>query len=305
MNRDLLRDRAEGCLLGLAIGDAFGAPHEGGPPGRMTAETGWTRVLRYTDDTEMAIGVAEALAHNPDVDREFLAERFVANYTAGRGYGFGTRRWIEMVRDGASWAAAARAVFPDGSFGNGAAMRVAPVAVRHPADAARRRRAAEASAEVTHQHPLARAGAVVLADAVAFALADRSERLPARVMLDTLAESAPHEEFRQALRTAREMLARPFDPMETVERLGNGVEALRSVPAAIYVAVRHSDDYTATVRAACGLGGDADTIAAMAGAITGAHVGRAGLPPEAVALLENAERIADLARLLADAAGTM
>lgn len=302
MNQHEFRERVAGGLLGLALGDACGRLFEGGPPARLPVLEPLGRALTYTDDTEMALGVAEALLHDPDIDREFLAQRFVARHTPSRRYGFGVRRWVEMVAAGASWAAAARAVFPEGSFGNGAAMRVAPVGLRHPEDAARRRRTADRSAEVTHQHPLGRAGAVVLADAVAFALLDRNDRLHGRVLLETLAATAPAPEFRCPLEAARNLLARPFDPHETIERLGNDVTALRSVPTAVYLACRHSDDFEAALRAACELGGDADTIGAMTSAIVGTHVGRAGLPQDDLLRLEHADQILELADLLAEAA---
>ncbi|MGL4421652.1 MAG: ADP-ribosylglycohydrolase family protein, partial [Gemmataceae bacterium] len=95
-----LDDRFAGCLLGLAVGDAFAAPFEGVPDWFILSEHGLPErfmqtpandPMRYTDDTEMMIGVAEALAELGQIDSDHLMARFAANYTPDRGYGSGAR----------------------------------------------------------------------------------------------------------------------------------------------------------------------------------------------------------------------
>ena len=121
---------------GLAVGDALGAPYEGltspdiffrfGEPAVIvTNPTGDT--LYYTDDTEMMIGVAETLAECGTIDEDRLARAFAENYHPERGYGRGARQIIERMQRGKDWRTLAGTIFPGGSFGNGAAMRVAPV----------------------------------------------------------------------------------------------------------------------------------------------------------------------------------
>src|SRR5262245_20895453 len=129
-------DRFRGCLLGLAVGDAVGAPFEGVPADWVFWVEGTVpellaqppaEPLRYTDDTQMMIGVAEALVADGEVRPEALLRRFAANYEPDRGYGRGARQLLEAVGRGDEGDGLAENLFPGGSFGNGAAMRVAPV----------------------------------------------------------------------------------------------------------------------------------------------------------------------------------
>lgn len=130
------RDRFVGCLLGGAVGDGLGAPwegltsfdilHLGGPP-HVLVTNPTAEVLYYTDDTEMTVGVAETLVEHGEILAGPLVRAFARNYHHERGYGRGARRILEAVQAGDDWDALADAVFPGGSLGNGAAMRVAPV----------------------------------------------------------------------------------------------------------------------------------------------------------------------------------
>src|SRR4029077_8549356 len=93
---------------------------------RATAQGPWP----YTDDTTMALAIFEVLGEFGRIDQDALARRFAARYRAApwRGYGAGAHRLLAQILDGAEWRVAAAAVFPGGSFGNGSAMRIAPLA---------------------------------------------------------------------------------------------------------------------------------------------------------------------------------
>jgi poly(ADP-ribose) glycohydrolase ARH3 len=131
----MLKDRFAGCLLGLAIGDALGAKFEAQSPDAIRARfSSVERLIAYpqdeiwyTDDTQMAIGVAETLVLNGEVIEEHLCRAFVANYVPSRGYGRGARAVLEAMEAGRDHRQVADRYFAGGSFGNGAAMRVAPV----------------------------------------------------------------------------------------------------------------------------------------------------------------------------------
>jgi poly(ADP-ribose) glycohydrolase ARH3 len=109
-------------------------------------------------------------------------------------------------------------------------------------------------------------------------------------------------EYQKALNEMENMLAQEkrFDAREVVRRLGNGIEAHRSVPSASYVALTHSPNFREAIQVAISLGGDTDTIAGMAGAIVGAHVGEKGLPKEWMEQLEDGPRGRSFARGLAE-----
>jgi ADP-ribosylglycohydrolase len=108
-------------------------------------------------------------------------------------------------------------------------------------------------------------------------------------------------EYQKALNQMENIFAlgEKIEAKEIVRRLGNGIEAHRSVPSASYLALTYSPDFQDAIRAAISLGGDTDTIAGMVGAIIGAHVGEKGLPEEWIEQLEEGLRGRSFARELA------
>src|SRR5437868_11250159 len=170
-----LQDRFEGCLLGLAVGDALGGNFEAQTADAIRARFPTAEALIaypqeeiwYTDDTQMAIGVCEALIERGEIVEEVLCGAFVANYVPSRGYGRGARAVLDAMEDDRDYRAVAEQHFPGGSFGNGAAMRVAPVGLMFRDDRERLWEQARLSALPTHLHPLGIEGAQLLALAVA------------------------------------------------------------------------------------------------------------------------------------------
>ena len=282
-------DRFVGCLLGLAIGDALGAHFEGQsadhiagrfPTVERLMKSAPPGELWYTDDTQMAIGVAETLVACGGIDPIVICQRFAENYTPQRGYGRGARVVLEAMVAGRDHAQIAANHFPGGSLGNGAAMRVAPVGLMFRHDHAALWEHARLSALPTHVHPLGIEGAQVLALAVA--LASAAGTFERREFCETLAARCSSPEYSGPLRRA----ARASNPRD-VALFGNGIEATSSVVTAIACFALAPDSYEQTIGTAILLGGDTDTIAAMAGAISGAHLGRRALPEHLVKNLEN------------------
>jgi ADP-ribosylglycohydrolase len=165
-------ERFEGCLLGLALGDALGAPYEGGPIERFVWWLiGTTRQgqMRWTDDTQMSLDVAESLVARGVLDADDLSRRFAGSYRWSRGYGPGAAKLLKRIARGADWRQANRSVYTDGSFGNGGAMRAPVVGLFYARRPDELPDAARLSASVTHAHPLGMEGAVLLASATALA----------------------------------------------------------------------------------------------------------------------------------------
>jgi poly(ADP-ribose) glycohydrolase ARH3 len=292
-----MKDRFTGCMLGLALGDAMGAPFEGDPPGPKPLHM-LPPILLYTDDTEMAIGVAESLAASGGLDPDHMAQRFAGNFNPARGYGRGTIEVIGLIRKGVHWGTANRRVFPEGSFGNGAAMRAAPVGLFFSGNADKLKEAAYGASAITHAHPLGKEGAHLTALAAALAL----KGVKSDQALDALINASTLEQYGGKLQAVKSLLAADHPAEEVVFRLGNTVLADESVPAAIYAFLRHGGDFMETVEFCLSLGGDTDTIAAMAGALSGAKVGAKGLPRALTARLENNRYISALAGELLSAA---
>lgn len=302
-------DRVAGSLLGVFTGDALGRPWEGWRPakGRSGADRvawlGRSEVLRYTDDTQLTIALALALLDDPTVDQDGFVRRILEVYEDGRGYGRGMRTLVARWREGADPSASVTSVFPDGSYGNGAAMRTAPVALRWPDDPERRADAAWRQSMVTHAHPVGIDGALVMTEAVALA-ATRGRFGAAEVM--EAAEAARTAQVREPCLAAAEWVDRWTESevvlADVAGALGNGVAADTSVPAALWAAA--AGERTVEVMSlALGVGGDADTIAAMAGAIHGAGAGRDAIPHDWVVRFEDGEwgvtRLLEIAEQLA------
>ncbi|MGC8810735.1 MAG: ADP-ribosylglycohydrolase family protein [bacterium] len=279
-----------GSLIGLAIGDSLGARWEGylapGDVGDISS--------RYTDDTAMMIGVAESLIACRGFNGQDMTERFMANYEKEpwRGYGSGPPRIFRSIRQGANWHEEIdKRFFPGGSYGNGSAMRVAPIGLLYCDSPDELRKVAYEASSITHSHPLAMEGAAIEAYAVALALKEEKN------FLDKLIDFTQVDIYKRKLTDCGFLLSRKGSKEEIISKLGNGIEAFNSVPTAIFSFLAHTT-FEASLIYAVSLGGDTDTIAAMCGAIAGAKHGVENIPHRWVANLENREYIENLAKNL-------
>lgn len=296
-------EKFQGALLGTFVGDALGMPVEGKSHEDIEAEHGGPlkemeegRLPKgsYTDDTQMMIGLAEALAEKGEVDCSLIGSRFVDNFEPRRGYGPATMKIIEQLRKGARWDAPARKVYDGlGSFGNGAPMRIAPLGCMFYDDIGRLREAAESCSSITHTHPLGIEGGVVQALAVALAVGtDPHDGLDPVKFITKLIKFSNKAEFIKPLKKVKELLERKDGPevYEVVKSLGNDVKAYTSCPAAIYSFLSHWGSFEDTVVYAVNLGGDTDTIGAMAGAICGGLHGVKAIPKRWLDDLDNNDK---------------
>ncbi len=304
-SRALREDRFAGCLLGLATADALAAPYEGlthadiffqfGSPDKLITNPSGD-VLFYTDDTEMMIGVAETLAECGRIDETRLCRAFAENYHPERGYGQGARRVIEAMKSGEDYRTLAESLFPGGSFGNGAAMRVAPIGLVF-ANSPNLWEQARLSALPTHTHPLGIEGAQILAYATSLAL--QITQFDRKGFYRELQSRAMTEEFQWHL-----SIAAKLKPSDSLAGLGCTLHAHRSVVTAIACYASAPGDFEAVASRAIGLGDDTDTVAAMACSLVGAFAGLAAIPPSLLAKLEDGPakgrtHIAELAGKLA------
>lgn len=278
---------AKGALVGTFVGDALGMPFEGMPataiPPRVEMRDARLGRGTYTDDTEMMIALAESLLRCDVVDEEDVARSFSAAYDPKRGYGAGTRRVFELWQRGVPVREAAGQLFGgQGSLGNGAAMRIAPVAVRFADDPVLLDVQARRSARVTHAHAVGVDAAAVQAATIAAAALDEP-------LLETARQAARTEELRSRLDQVAELRSRAAEPEEVYAELGTSSNAQESVPAAIYAALQGTD-FASAVIFAVRCGGDTDTVAAMSGAIAGARFGHGAIPRGWLDALEDDDR---------------
>jgi poly(ADP-ribose) glycohydrolase ARH3 len=298
-------DRLAGAIVGTALGDAVGAPFEGmtrPAPDAIAAHLRSTAPMRWTDDTHMMLALAESLvATGGTVEPQQLGETFARYYhdQPWRGYGAGPPQVFELVRGGMTYEAAAATLFGGaGSFGNGAAMRCAPAAVIGSPDLAVAAELARAQARVTHAHPEGVDGAVLLTCMVCFAsIVPLADTWPAAALASVETQLST-DVMRQRLREVVDLATTPDGPAGLREVLRTGVAAAESVPAAIAVFLVHRRSPIEALGAAVALGGDTDTVAAMAGALVGAQCGLSGLPAPLLDRLEERQRIEQHAQRL-------
>jgi poly(ADP-ribose) glycohydrolase ARH3 len=300
MDREDLRSKISGSLTGTGIGDALGASLEGWrrvDEAEIRALAEKRHTLTYTDDTHMMIGVAESLIESKGFDGEHMTRRFMENYSREpfRGYGPGPPRVFRMIKSGEAWDKAAEKLYGGGSFGNGSAMRIAPVGVFYYDDIAKLKEIAYKSSQITHAHELGKEGAALQAYAIALATqADPSLALQGNEFLRKLTDFVKHEVYRQRLESVEELLGEK-DRSKVVAELGHGIEAFNSVPTAIYSFLSHPNSFEEAAIYAISLGGDTDTIGAMTGAISGAYLGIEAIPRKWQERLENRDYVMELA----------
>jgi len=326
-------DKFKGCLVGAVIGDCLGAPVEcqwwGGIPAEKVEKRfedyfnhgSNSRLFKYTDDTAMARQVALSLIEGkgtldiPDLANKFQSEFY---FESSRGYGQSVvevfqklKNLIEKSKEGNETLTEESCLQPakeqfggSGSFGNGAAMRVHPVALA-ASHLKETKVLASRQAHLTHSHPDAVDGATLQAAAVHFALTNTDTTSTSRnEFLKALRQLFP-DSATYDLEDMQELLERSsagtITLKELVEALGNDVSAAKSVPAAIFAFLKefsassnnpNADDsqnqspFVRTLKTAMTFGGDTDTICSMAGAIAGAMYGRSGIPDQLAEICE-------------------
>ncbi|WP_035796192.1 ADP-ribosylglycohydrolase family protein [Kitasatospora mediocidica] len=274
-------------LQGLTLGDAFGDRWFPVPADEASAALA-ARVPRkgpwhWTDDSAMALVLLRHLVAHGEVRQDELARGFAAEYTEhyGRKYGPSMHQVLRAIQEGADWRTVTAGLFGgQGSHGNGAAMRVAPLGAWFADDLAAVAEQARLSAVTTHFHPEAAAGAVAVALAAALAARSRGTSVPGRrELLEEVAGLLPESDVRSGLRIAARM------PQATSVRhaavtLGSGrqLSAQDTVPFALWTAAGALDDLPEAIWTTLGGRGDMDTTCAIAAGVVAARTGLAGVP---------------------------
>jgi len=271
-------ERARLSLDGLSVGDAFGECFFSHPnvvewliAQRALPEAPWC----WTDDTQMAISIVDVLERFGEIYPDILALQFGERYELERGYGPAMHQLLQLYRRGARWHQLAPALFDgSGSFGNGSAMRVAPLGAFFADDLARATSEAEKSAMVTHAHPEGVAGAIAVAVAAAVAWQTRTQALTQGDFLEAVLPHVPESVVRAGVVKAQRLGA--VSARTAVSALGNGslVSCQDTVPFCLWCAGGNLNSYSEALwQTLAGLG-DRDTTCAIVGGIVAlrAHV---------------------------------
>ena len=300
-----LKSKYIGSMVGSAIGDAIGevAFYY---PGKESLYEMVNRLekLVYTDDTTMAIGLAESLLQKQGIDQQHLGDTFSHYFfrEPWRGYASGPPQIFSMVRQrGVSYVEAAKSLYGGaGSLGNGAAMRIAPLGLFfHNSDHLYEE--ACASAEVTHAHPVGRDGAAVQAWAIAQAVRlDPEKEFPQEMFIQNLIASSRMPETQEKMKLVQRLIREEVPPEIAASRLGKSVAVDESMPFAVYSFLRYPKSFEDCLLCSILNGGDRDTLGAMACAISGAYLGIEAIPHSWRDKLENKNLIENLASSLAE-----
>jgi poly(ADP-ribose) glycohydrolase ARH3 len=299
------KEQFSGCLIGQCLGDALGFPVEACLP--HTTATYVNKLLRkslvgtfgrrpypfgqYTDDSQLARELMQSYVACQHFDPGDYAHRIAVLFGRDRivGLGGATFEAAQRLVNGAPWEEAGT---PPPSAGNGSAMRAAPIGLFFYDDPEQMIQAAHDQGRITHQDPRCSAGAVAIAGAVAFAL--QSETIDPERFLNQLSEWVRRLEpsVAEAIRRLSQSAALPPDeaaafisiaglePGHSDPWVGISPFVTGSVLWSLYAFLRTPENYWETICTAITPGGDVDTTAAMAGAISGAHLGLQAIPAD-------------------------
>lgn len=286
VDKELRLARARNSLEGLSVGDAFGELFFL-PPGmlatRMEMRSLPPALWRFTDDTQMALSIFSILRQHEIIEQERLADSFAERYDPSRGYGPSMHQLLRNIRAGQDWRKGANNQFEgQGSFGNGAAMRIAPLGAFFADDLDIVVQQASRSAVVTHTHPEGIAGCIAVAVAAAWAwrLSQAGGPPPGRPdFLDLILPFVPTSEVHRKLRWARDTAA-ATSVQSAAAMLGNGsqVSAQDTVPFALWCAGEQLNNYKEALWLTVSGFGDMDTTCAIVGGIVASYTGIDAIP---------------------------
>jgi len=300
----VLRDRFRGALLGLAVGEALGAPADFLTAAQIEERHGViTEMLgggchdvapgETTDATDMMLCLAQSLADVGGFDPEDVMERYLAWFDGTpRDVSLTVRTVLLSFRSGTQWDLASRRAFEilgSPTADNGSLMRCAPLALLYCGDAEARHANSQRESMLTHFDRLAGWACVAFNDLLDAAIAGEL-----RAELPSIAHTIDEEDKRVSATLREALEAEP----EEVQSSSFVLDTLRT---AVW-SVLHTGTFEEAACFAVNLGNDADTVGAATGALAGAVYGEAGIPPRWLAPLQGRERIAAVAERLADLA---
>lgn len=316
MSRALSKYR--GTLVGALVGDCLGANYEGLSstiPWEEVTNYTMTRIIDneepipYTDDSAMTRAICRSLIEQNKYDNRSMAHEFVEEFFRDRhrGYGQAVGMVFQRLRDEnpEDVTLPARHQFDgQGSYGNGAAMRISPLAL-FSRNCTEVQEIANKNALITHAHKSGVNGAILQAVAVFKALHLEPPNLEPHSFIDELVEVAEKLEqttsdksknsdhtgitskpantfsYAEKIKEMKELLdkGKALEPEIVVNKFGHGISAHEAVPAAIFSFLHKGNvSFDESVNYAISLGGDTDTIASMTGAISGAYWGLEKIP---------------------------
>lgn len=295
----------KGCMYGLAIGDALGAPVEflsveqiyqryGKEGMRDFVQYNNLGYANYTDDTQMSIAIAKALImaghENLETIMDNISKQFIEWLDSpenNRAPGNTCISGCVRLKKGTHWSKSGS----EWSKGCGSAMRSAPIGLFYYDNIEKLIEVSIASSKITHAHPTALAASV--GTAYLTALAVKKEEIS--TMIDRLCTVTKNisPEFVEKINQINDVL--DLDSANAFEKLGGGWIGEEAVACALYCFLCSPCNYTKTVLKAINSSGDSDSIGCIAGAISGAYNGIENIPEKWVKNIENLRLLDEIA----------
>ena len=272
-------------LAGLNVGDCFGESFfmDSAIASNLIAQHSiLEKQWFWTDDSLMGFSVFNILKNFGEIEQFALAQSFADRYDISRGYGSGMHQLMRKFRTGEFWHEAASSLFEgQGSWGNGSAMRVAPIGAYFADDLKRVCAEAEKCAVVTHTHEEAIVGAqaVALAAALAFQFKQNNQRPSRPEFIEEILPFLAPSETTSKIRRAKD-LNLDISTQHAADILGNGIQIScpDTVPFCLFCAGEFLADYEQAMWQTVSALGDRDTTCAIVGGIVVMFAGEESIP---------------------------
>lgn len=280
---NICKDKLMGCIIGGAIGDAIGNAYEGQQPHddlTMDMDKEWF----LTDDTQLTLATCEGITETPEPDPSIIASRYCKWFCEGRitSIGSSTLKALKDLMLGAHWALSGRT--GDMSAGNGAAMRIAPLAFCLDPETDKGKLLIRDISSITHKNDEAYAAALSVCLAVYYGITGKWST--SKDLLRLITSNTPDSNIRDTIQKLHS--SNIISIAEASQITGVSGYAPESVSLAIYASSMVRNIHFADILfelVSCG--GDTDTIASIAGQIMGAKIGFSEIPATLVQRIPN------------------
>ncbi len=312
-------NKFDGTLLGVAIGDTLGHPFEGVLRKDIKSrfdnfeefiQNNKKLFNTYTDDSQLTLHTAKALIQG----NGFTYDNFIKEYIRWLndppiGPGYGCISSIRKLKQGISWQQAA-----SNSGGNGTAMRIAPIGLFYCKNIKELKKYSIESSKITHSHPAASAGAVIIARAIAF-LIDKDPKTGFSIdeffeALTSIISNSQEEIWKEFVKTLNKLKLNLHLPIEAglIKFSQIGVKSpyfieqylgqafvhpytMSTVICSIFLFLKRRNSFKECIYELATAGGDSDTIGAIGGSLAGAYFGLENIPLDLIKLVKDHKKI--------------
>lgn len=291
--------RFRGCLLGGAVGDALGMPTErmardqvvrtfGTSVDRFHQKPGGKlKAGQWTDDTLLVLATIDSILRERALNPAGIAREFGRIYKREektRGFGDTTKAALRRIAKGVPWT---RSGFE--GTGNGVTIRISPVALFSYSNIAQLRRNIELVGSITHKDQEAINGGLAVAFVLACIINNTFDR---ETIMSNTAEFVGHSQVSDKLIMVKTLLEnRDLAYEEAVAHIGNSGSVFETVGMSLYAFLKFGFSFRDTVVYPASFGGDSDSIASIAGSLSGAYFGDEAIPKELKAGVEKSRMI--------------